>query len=185
MKRRCVIAMAMLLIAFHGDAVPMEPHAVAGRKEAAVRSQAGYRVVSVIDGDTFRIRKGGKVTSVRLIGVDAPESHHVTDAGRNTRWGRAASRYARKWLKGRTVYLSFDRARYDRYGRLLAYAYLKDARGRKAMFNETLVRNGYARAACYEPNHKHRKTFERLQKQARKKKKGFWKDGLKAAFPAL
>lgn len=185
MKRRFVIAMAVLLILFHGDISPAQPHAGARKKEGAVQSQAGCRVISVIDGDTFRIRHGGKLTSVRLIGVDAPESHHVTDGSRNTKWGRAASKYARMRLKGKTVYLSFDRARYDKYGRLLAYVYLKNGQGRKVMLNQILVRNGYARAACYEPNHKHRKTFERLQKQARKNKKGFWKDGLRAAFPAL
>lgn len=140
-------------------------------------------VVSVADGDTFKIRYQKKLISVRMIGMDTPESCHATNAGRNTAWGKKASRYTRKKLTGKTVYLSFDKEKYDRYGRLLAYVYIKNGKGRKVMYNKTLVKKGYARAVCYEPNHKYKKVFNKLQKQARNAQKGFWKDGYDAAFP--
>ncbi len=175
-----IIAIAALLITSCGDIGFIKSYASARRN-----GTAGYKVISVADGDTFRIRYGRKAVSVRLIGVDTPESCHAVDSRRNTAWGRKASRYTKKQLYGKTVYLSFDKVRYDKYGRLLAYVYLKNAHGKKVMYNRTLVGKGYARAACYEPNHKFRKVFEKLEKQAKKKKKGFWKDGFRAAFPAL
>ena len=38
------------------------------------------RVVRVIDGDTIRVRVQGKEYTVRLIGVDTPETVHPTKA---------------------------------------------------------------------------------------------------------
>ncbi len=142
-----------------------------------------YEVVSVADGDTFKIKYQEGVFPVRMIGIDTPESCHATDSSRNTAWGKKASKYTKNKLTGKTVYLSFDKEKYDRYGRLLAYVYVKNSKGKKIMYNKTLVKKGYARAVCYEPNHKYKKVFNKLQKQAKKGKKGFWKDGYHTAFP--
>lgn len=173
MKKMIIAAAVLCILAFsasrksHTDAV----------------ADNGYKVVSVSDGDTFKIRYQGELIPVRMIGIDTPESCHATDPDRNTVWGKKASRYTKKKLAGKTVYLSFDKEKYDRYGRLLAYVYIKNSKGRKVMYNKTLVKKGYARAVCYEPNHKFKNSFNRLQKQAANKKKGFWKDGYTAAFP--
>lgn len=153
------------------------------RTDAMTDGGNAYEVISVADGDTFKIRYQGELISVRMIGIDTPESCHATDSKRNTAWGKKASKYTRKKLTGRIVYLSFDKEKYDRYGRLLAYVYVLNGDGKKIMYNKTLVKKGYARAVCYEPNHKYKKEFNKLQKQAKKAKKGFWKDGYDAAFP--
>lgn len=139
-----------------------------------------YKVVYVVDGDTFKILYHGKLTSVRLIGIDTPESHHMTDPSRNTVWGKKAAKYSKKMLTGKNVRLTFDRQKTDRYGRVLAYVYLG-----KSFYNKKLVDKGYARAVYYVPNGKYRKVFERAQKQAKRKKAGFWKDGFSKAFPTL
>lgn len=131
----------------------------------------------VVDGDTFVTYIDGEKTRVRMIGVDTPESVHA-DESRNTRWGKKISKWVKKQLTGKEVKLVFDKERLDQYGRTLAYVYLG-----KMMFNKTLLKKGYARAVYYAPNGAHRKEFNKLQKKAKKAKKGFWKDGYYAAFP--
>ena len=82
-------------------------------------------------------------------------------------------------LAATKVKLVYDKDKYDQYGRTLAYVYLG-----KSMFNKTLLKKGYARAVYYAPNGKYRKAFNKLQATAKKKKKGFWKDGYSVAFPS-
>ena len=144
---------------------------------AYAASSNTVKVDRVVDGDTFVCYISGEKTRVRLIGVDTPESVHP-DATKNTKWGRKVSKWAKKKLTGKTVTLKYDKDRYDQYGRTLAYVYLG-----KTMFNKTLLKKGYARAVYYSPNGKYRKVFNKLQAKAKKQKKGFWKDGYKAAFP--
>lgn len=143
-----------------------------------------YKVLRVVDGDTFRIKYKGKNVSVRLIGIDTPESVHK-DTSRNTVWGKKASVYAKKKLTDKKVRLEFDKQKTDRYGRLLAYVYITSSKGNEVMFNKLLVKKGYARAAYYTPNGKYKSRFEILQKQAKNKKRGFWKAGFKKAFPTI
>lgn len=142
-----------------------------------------YDVLNVVDGDTFKIMCDGKKTSVRLIGVDTPESVH-SDSSRNTDWGKKASDYTKGLLSGKQVMLEFDVDSHDKYGRLLAYAYLVTKKGNKGkMVNRLLAFKGYARAVCYEPNHKYKDLFEKAERRAKNAKKGFWKDGYNKAFP--
>lgn len=139
------------------------------------------KIIRVIDGDTFVCLQKKKTFTVRLIGVDTPESVH-TNKAKNTDWGRKVSQYTKKKLTGKTVYLMYDTQRTDIYGRILAYVYTKKKKT-FTMFNKQLLKKGYARAICYEPNHKYKTVFARQEKQARKQKKGFWKDGYLTAFP--
>ena len=135
------------------------------------------KVDRVVDGDTFVTYIDGEKTRIRMIGVDTPESVHPNES-KNTKWGKKISKWVKKQLTGKKVKLKYDKDKYDQYGRTLAYVYLG-----KSMFNKTLLKKGYARAVYYAPNGKYRKTFNKLQATAKKKKKGFWKDGYSVAFP--
>ena len=135
------------------------------------------KVDRVVDGDTFVTYINGEKTRIRMIGVDTPESVHP-DESKNTKWGKKISKWVKKQLTGKKVKLKYDKDKYDQYGRTLAYVYLG-----KTMFNKTLLKKGYARAVYYAPNGKYRKAFNKLQATAKKKKKGFWKDGYSVAFP--
>lgn len=143
-----------------------------------------YRVIRVIDGDTFVVKYKGKEKKVRLIGVDTPESVHKNKK-KNTVWGKKAAKYTKSKLTKKNVYLEFDKSKEDMYGRLLAYVYIKSGKNTYVMYNKTLVSKGYARAAYYAPNGKYRNSFEKLQRKAKKNKKGFWKVGKKKAFPDI
>ena len=99
------------------------------------------RVERVIDGDTIHVRVEGKRYTVRLIGVDTPETKHPTKPVQY--FGREASDFTKAALEGKTVMLQKDRTgdTVDRYGRWLRYVLLDGDN-----FNARLIRDGYAHA---------------------------------------
>lgn len=128
-----------------------------------------YKVISITDGDTFKIDYNGKEKKVRLIGVDTPESVSPNKE-KNNNYGKKASEYTKKRLKGKKISIEFDVQQTDKYGRLLAYVYLEDG----TMYNKELLEKGYAQVATYPPNVKYVEQFEKIQKQAREDNIGFW-----------
>ena len=109
---------------------------------------ATVTVTRVVDGDTIDISPSVKGRSrVRLIGMDTPEVYFGTQP-----YGPEASAFAKRELDGQEVELELDVQKIDPYGRLLAYVYLPDG----SMFNETLLREGYAQVATFPPNVKRR-----------------------------
>lgn len=123
------------------------------------------KVKRVVDGDTFELDNGDKV---RLIGVDTPESTKEIEP-----FGKEASEFAKAKLTGQTVILFRDAGNKDTYGRLLRYVFIA---GNTEMFNETLVREGYANPMTVPPNVIYAKTFVALERTAREQKKGLWGD---------
>lgn len=107
--------------------------------------EARVAVVRVTDGGTVKIpREIDGENRVRFIGVDTPE----TDSERGQEpYGEEAARFTQRSLEDQNVIREFDVERKDDYGRLLAYAYLPD----DSMFNETLLREGYAQIATFPP----------------------------------
>lgn len=126
-------------------------------------------VVSVVDGDTIKVSINGKTESVRLIGVDTPETVHPTKGVQP--YGPEASAYTKQRLTGQQVRLEFDAEQRDKYGRLLAYVWLGDE-----MFNATLLREGYAQLMTVPPNVKYVDQFTALQQEAREAGRGLWAD---------
>jgi micrococcal nuclease len=120
-------------------------------------------VSRVVDGDTVGVTPavGGNDT-VRLIGVDTPE--------RGEPLYEEAAAFAEDNLEGERVALELDAEEEDDYGRLLAYAYRSDG----SMFNEALVRDGYAQVATFPPNTRYLDRFERAQEEAREAERGIW-----------
>ena len=81
-------------------------------------------VERVIDGDTIQVQVDGTRYTVRLIGVDTPETKHPTKPVQY--FGREASAFTKAALEGKTVLLQKDRTAdtVDRYGRWLRYVLL-------------------------------------------------------------
>lgn len=115
-----------------------------------------YKVVRVVDGDTFVVDFNGKEEKVRLIGIDTPESVHP-DSSKNTAAGVTASEYTKSLLTGKSVELEFDVQERDKYGRLLAYVYVDGY-----MLNKKLLQDGYAVIATYPPNVKYVDDFKAI-----------------------
>ena len=127
------------------------------------------QVERVIDGDTIRARyRGQEHYTVRLIGVDTPETKHPTQAVQF--FGREATAFTKAALEGKPVLLAKDRTgdTVDRYGRLLRYVLLDGDN-----FNARLIREGYAHAYRRFPFSK-RAEFIQLEEQARRRGIGLW-----------
>lgn len=141
-----------------------------------------FRVVHVVDGDTFDINApdGDKsYTRIRLWGVDTPEVAG-SPAG-EMYYGPEASAFAKETLDGRDVRIELapDKSR-DKYGRLLAYAYRVDT---GAMFNEELISTGHAYADSRFP-HAYAERFRTLEERAARAGVGLWKDVRPDQMPA-
>lgn len=144
-------------------------------------------VERVVDGDTVEARIGGEVEDVRLIGVDTPET--VKPGAAVECFGPQASRFLKRLLEGERVRLVFGAERRDRFGRLLAYAYLggagsgapaAPAEGRRrsslppALVNAMLVRRGLARTLTIPPNDRFAPPLRRLELRAARAGRGLW-----------
>jgi micrococcal nuclease len=134
-------------------------------------------VVRTVDGDTVWVRLASGVEKVRYIGIDAPEVHHPTrgeEAG-----GREAARVNQGLVGDKPVRLEPDVQLRDRYGRLLAYVWVKGPDGVEIMVNAELVRLGYAQVMTVPPNVRHAELFRKLAAEAREQHRGLW------ALPAV
>jgi micrococcal nuclease len=124
-------------------------------------------VTRVVDGDTLIARVGAEDVRVRLIGIDTPET--VAPNQPVECYGPPASAFTRRRLEGRDVELEFDVERLDRYGRTLAYVWLGGE-----LFNETLVREGYAVITTFPPDVRYVDRFVAAQRAAREQHLGLW-----------
>lgn len=125
-------------------------------------------VVKATDGDTFEVSYKKQVYKVRLLDVDTPES--VKQGVTVQPYGKEASEFTKSMALNKPVKLVFEKGIRDKYGRLLAYAFLKDG----TFLNAVLVRNGYARVEIVSPNKAHADYFYKLQQQAIADKLGVW-----------
>jgi micrococcal nuclease len=126
-------------------------------------------VVRVIDGDTIKVRIGGRTETVRLIGVDTPET---VDPRRLVQYfGSEASEFVNDMALGEDVSLEADPqcANRDKYRRLLRYVYLEDG----TLLNSEIITQGYGFAYTKYPFSKMRE-FRRLERRARKGERGLW-----------
>jgi len=125
-----------------------------------------YKVLKVIDGDTVDLEINGKKETVRLIGIDAPESREC--------FGSAATNKARELLGLKLVELEQDSSQgeRDRYGRLLRYIFVDGIN-----FQELMIREGYAKEYTYSKPYKYQTLFKNAQTEAQNQKRGLWADG--------
>ncbi|HEX6313072.1 MAG TPA: thermonuclease family protein [Acidimicrobiia bacterium] len=128
---------------------------------------AAYTVVAVHDGDTIEVARGGERDTVRLLGVDTPETRHPTRPVEC--FGPEAAAYTTRRLTGRSVRLEDDVEARDRYDRRLAYVIVDGER-----FNDQLLRLGYAELLVIEPNHAHARAMLRAELEAKRAGRGLW-----------
>ena len=126
-----------------------------------------HEVKWVIDGDTVVLNDGQKV---RYIGINAPELAH-DDHGAEP-FGKAAKKFNALLVNRKKVRLEFDRERFDRYQRLLAYVFLKNA----TFVNAEILSNGYAYLLKSRPNLKYDEMLLQAQRSAMSAKKGIWQN---------
>ncbi len=172
MNRPRLVLVSVCLIALTIGASAPQPTTLPAFKQPDLTKRTPYPVVRVIDGDTIVVKLDGKDTTVRLIGVDTPETKHPQKPVQY--YGKEAARFTGNLLKGEKVYLGRDpqQGKYDRYGRALAYVY----RYPDGLFvNAEIIRQGYGHAYTRYP-FKRMEGFRKLERFAREAKKGLWGD---------
>jgi endonuclease YncB( thermonuclease family) len=138
-----------------------------GGKQNRPKKTAWARVVSVVDGDTIKVKLKGRTRDVRLIGIDTPEVYGGAECG-----GREASRSMKRALdRGDRVKLirDFSQDNRDRYRRLLRYVERKGSDlGRRQ------VRDGWAKPYVYERPFKRLRSYRRAKHKAKRADRGVW-----------
>jgi micrococcal nuclease len=115
------------------------------------------------DGDTLWLSGIGKV---RLIGIDTPEVFGQVEC-----YGRQASAFVERTVPlGSEVRYRLGLDERDRYGRALAYLWLRDGR----FLNRLLVARGYAQPLTVPPNVEYADVFASAARRAREAGRGLW-----------
>lgn len=136
--------------------------------------------IRVIDGDTVEASVNSSDVTVRLLGVDTPEtqmennpSEYGLEDNQDVRrcldnWGAKATEYAERFITSDTA-IRTDRlsSNYGDYNRLLAY--VENSNG---SLNRELVRKGYGRV--YESEFTELENYLELEEQAREQRRGLW-----------
>jgi micrococcal nuclease len=128
------------------------------------------QVVRVVDGDTVDVTVEDGEERVRLIGLDAPETHSPREPVQC--FGADATRRAQQLLDGQDVFVELDPTQgvRDRYGRLLGYLWLADGR----LFNLEMVAEGYAFEYTYDRPYKYQAEFQQAERDAQAQQGGLW-----------
>jgi micrococcal nuclease len=130
------------------------------------------RIARVVDGDTIRVGVDGDSQRVRLLGLDAPELHRPrTPVQCGAR--AAASALAKIAPAGTPITLTTDpgQDRYDRYGRLLAYA-----RTPTRDLQTAQLRHGWADiTAGHHRRLRRQLELEHAARDARREHRGIWR----------
>jgi len=128
-------------------------------------NQKWISVKWVNDGDTIVLSDG---RHVRYIGINAPEIAH--ENLKAEAFGYAAKKYNQSIVQSKRVRLEFDKEKYDRYGRLLAYIYLSDG----TFINKEMIEKGFAYLLPRSPNIKYEKMLLQTQRDSMSTKQGMW-----------
>ena len=144
---RFIIPLAILIVL-----IPLVPYAGDNERDAFVRY--------VVDGDTIKI--AGRET-VRYVGIDTPELGEPLY--------REAKERNRALVSGKKIRLVVcEEEKRDKYGRLLAWVYV-----RGTFVNETLLKEGLARRLSIPPcGRKFDREFRAAEQYAKKKGIGLW-----------
>lgn len=137
-------------------------------------------LIEVVDGDTIDISTEGREDTVRLLGVDTPETHSsnkpeefgLEDTTENRACleinGEEAAEYLERNLDT-SIRVETDPSadRRGGYGRLLAYVYNSNT-----SINKQLLEKGLARV--YTGKFSREKEYIQIEKEAKEKEKGLW-----------
>jgi micrococcal nuclease len=134
-----------------------------------VQQPGYYKVTHVADGDTISVDMNGKTETIRMIGVDTPES--VKPNSPVQCYGKEAGDYTKQNLSGTSVRLEADPIgdNRDRYNRLLRYVYLSDG----TLWEQKLIEQGYGFAYLSFQFSK-QADFAAAQAKAQDAKLGLW-----------
>ena len=141
-----------------------------------------FLVTKVTNGDTIVVQGKGRDITVRLLGIDA------TEVKGNECYQAEATEYLTKLVLNKKVHLEYDKDTIDRFGRDLAYVYIKPygsnsvPKGaqtfidptKEEMVNELILRSGHARYSISAVNTKYQEKFLTAANLAQENANGLW-----------
>lgn len=131
------------------------------------RTSDSITVNRVVDGDTLKIILNGQEETVRVIGIDTPET--VDSRKPIECFGREASSKMNSLVEGKEVELQEDPAQErDKYDRLLRYVHMNGQD-----IGAKMIREGYAFSYKSFP-HPRLEKYNRLEQEAREAARGLW-----------
>lgn len=139
----------------------------------AQQTQHHYKVVRVIDGDTFDATDGVIEFRVRIAGIDAPEKAQG--------YGKVASFKLKEAIEAKNIRLQPVKDRKDGYNRILAQVFLDDLDVGQFLIQEGLAT--YYRPTCKNfPEDENRynydaKPYVEAEQNAKSRKRGLWRFG--------
>jgi micrococcal nuclease len=118
-----------------------------------------YKVIGIIDGDTYDILVENRPVRVRMYAIDAPE--------RGMPYNKVAKKYLSDLIFGKMV--TVEQTDTDKNGRIVAKTYLPD--GREA--STEMLKAGYA---WHFKKYDNNPTLAQIEINARKNRLGLWAD---------
>ena len=134
----------------------------------SIKPESQVSVTKVIDGDTVDVLVNGQKDTIRLIGINSPETGEC--------FNREATDKAKEILISKSIILEadFSQDNKDKYNRLLRYIILSDGTN----FGEFMIKNGFAKEYTYKTAYKYQSLYKKAQEEAKSGKRGIWADGV-------
>lgn len=129
-----------------------------------------YDVVRIIDGDTVVLKIDGKDETIRLVGINTPETKDPRKPVEC--FGYEATNKAKELLENQRVTFTADPTQdiRDKYDRLLGYIHTENG----VFFNFEMIKQGYAYEYTYNTSYQYQNEFKQAQNEAQKEKRGLW-----------
>jgi endonuclease YncB( thermonuclease family) len=125
------------------------------------------KVAEVVDGDTLSLADGRQV---RLAEIEAPKVYSVRAGAEIAPMAKAARDALERLVRGGRIDLQFGEIRSDRYGRLLAQAFLDGG----TWLQEEMVRAGLARVRPFAGTPPCLDSLLAREREARDEARGLW-----------
>lgn len=163
-----LLLLAAFILLSRNTNVPIEKKPE--KEIAGVNEQA--KVIKVVDGDTVTVLINDKKETVRVIGINTPET---VDPRRKVEcFGIEASSKAAELISDKTIELEKDESQSnrDKYNRLLRYVWIdgKD-------FGKQMISEGFAYEYTYDSPYKYQAEYKKAQTDAQNKQVGLWAQG--------
>lgn len=142
------------------------PVLAADSAQSAAATPSGLitcNVSHIVDGDTIDVNGCADAGRIRLILINTPE------ISPGECFGKEASAYTSQKLLNREVALEKDKSDKDSFGRYLRYVWVDGE-----LFNERMVKDGYAELAVYPPDLKYQSRIAAAQQEAKAAGRGLW-----------
>ena len=147
------------LLALFFLAAPALWAAETGRQEAAVKK--------VLSGDRVLL-EGGK--TLRYTGLEAPPLQHLLPLVRQ--YGEDSRQFNRSLVEGKKIQVEWAPRLRDANNDLLGYVFLEDG----TFVNREILKTGHAKKLIVPPNTEYAGEFRHDELDARRAKKGLWKE---------